>query len=154
MLPEKLVKKKGIWDLKYLYIPISILNLLNYLFEVNGEDYSLLSENNTNNGKIYSIEVVWKFVKAVNGEIGGSQVDNLKHLRGACMRILRSNSDNAALNLLKVCSLFILAGNNEKLFPEASDAFFKGFQEFRIFYKDYSTPDRIKVATGFETDLS
>jgi hypothetical protein len=34
MLPEKLVKKKGIWDLKYLYIPISILNLLNYLLRL------------------------------------------------------------------------------------------------------------------------
>ncbi len=110
-------------------------------FFVNGTDYSLLSEENTDNGKIQSFEIVWKFINAVNGEVTGSQVDNLKHLRGACLRILRSNPDNASLNLLKAYALFILAGKNENLLTEASSSYFKGFTEFRSYYNELATEE-------------
>lgn len=105
-------------------------------FEVDGINYSLLAEENTDNGKRQSIETVWKFIEAVTGKIDGSDVDNLKHLRGACLRILRSNPDNATLNLLKAYALFILGSKNENLLTEASNSYFKGFTEFRDFYPE------------------
>lgn len=117
---------------------------------VNGTDYSLLSEENTDNGKIQSLEIVWKFINALNLEISGSQVDNLKHLRGACLRILRSNPDNATLNLLKAYALFILGAKNENLLSEASASFFKGFTEFRSFYYDMNTDDFNKMIEKFK----
>ncbi|EDN66344.1 hypothetical protein BGP_3076 [Beggiatoa sp. PS] len=74
---------------------------------------------------------VWEFITVVNIDKTGSQLDNLKHLRGAGLRLLIDNPDNACLLLLKAFALFILASDNENLLKEAKDSFIKGFLLFQ-----------------------
>ena len=65
----------------------------------------------------------------------GSPIDNLKHLRGACLRILRSQPDNPALLLLKSFSLFILSAqnNNSSMIEDALESAIKGFSAFQTY---------------------
>ncbi|MBI5220188.1 MAG: ATP-dependent DNA helicase RecQ [Bacteroidia bacterium] len=80
----------------------------------------------TDEGKEQDIEFVWEFIQYANGK-----VDNLKHLRGACVRLLIPQPDNAVFHLLKAFSIFILEPENKRLMDEASNSFAKGFIEFQ-----------------------
>lgn len=101
-------------------------------YEVDGESASLLD---IVYGKDADIEVVWKFIELIGYDPSGSQIDNLKHLRGACIRILISQPDDACLLLLKAFSEFVLELNrrvpSEKTLSDARDSFIKGFIQFR-----------------------
>ncbi|MDI1355741.1 MAG: DEAD/DEAH box helicase [bacterium] len=101
-------------------------------YEVDGENASLLD---IVYGKDADIDVVWKFIELIGYDPSGSQIDNLKHLRGACIRILISQPDDACLLLLKAFSEFVLELNrripSEKTLGDARDSFIKGFIEFR-----------------------
>ena len=99
----------------------------NYL--VNGNNYSLTDR--TEEGKTQNLQWVWEFIEVINVDKTGSQLDNLKHLRGACLRLLVDNPDNACLLLLKAFALFILEPANDSLFKEAKDNFTKGFLFFQ-----------------------
>jgi ATP-dependent DNA helicase RecQ len=107
-------------------------------YQIDNEDYNLVSENHTSNGKEQNLEIVWKFIEAIGIDPTGSQQDNLKHLRGACMRILRANPENASAQLLKSFSLLILAERNKNLLNEAEDDFLAGFQNFQKQYQQWS----------------
>ena len=101
-------------------------------YKVDGENASLLD---IVYGKDADIDVVWKFIELIGYDPSGSQIDNLKHLRGACLRILISQPDDACLLLLKAFSEFVLELNrripSEKTLSDARDSFIKGFIEFR-----------------------
>ena len=101
-------------------------------YQVDGENASLLEHTLGNEAEI---SVVWKFIKIVNEDPSGSQIDNLKHLRGACVRILISQPDDASLLLLKSFAEFVLELNrpvpSEKTLLDARESFIKGFIAFR-----------------------
>ena len=80
----------------------------------------------TSLGKEFYFELVLEYMNISEGN-----VDNLKHLRGACIRLLNENTDNAALLLLKSFTLFLLEFNNEKFLNEAKTAYTKGFEIFK-----------------------
>ena len=77
----------------------------------------------TSLGKEASFELVQEYMK-----IGEGKIDNLKHLRGACIRLLNENPDNYTFLLLKSFTLFLLESNNEKFLNEAREAHLKGFR--------------------------
>lgn len=93
-------------------------------YEEKGINKSLTDR--TDEGKEQDIKIVWEFIKHTNGK-----VDNLKHLRGACARLLLPQPDNATFHLLKSFSIFILEPENKRLMDEASNSFSKGFIEFQ-----------------------
>lgn len=93
-------------------------------YEEGGINKSLTDR--TDEGKEQDIKIVWEFIKHTNGK-----VDNLKHLRGACARLLLPQPDNATFHLLKAFSIFILEPENKRLMDEASISFSKGFIEFQ-----------------------
>ena len=64
--------------------------------------------SDTEHGKVFSFDIVWKYIELISEDKTGSQIDNLKHLRGACLRLLTENPDNASFLLLKSFALFIL----------------------------------------------
>src|SRR5699024_4231783 len=102
---------------------------LDYTVEVNGieKDYSLTNDTDKQD---FTFEIVWKYIKVISLDKGGEK-NNIKHLRGACLRLLRSNEDNGALHLLKAFSLFGLGyGNNKNLFKETKEAFKYGVELF------------------------
>lgn len=80
----------------------------------------------TKEGKEFSIDLVWKYIDETEGNI-----DNLKHLRGACVRLLTENPDNGALLLLKSFSLFLIDSTNEFLLREAAEEAINGFRVFK-----------------------
>ena len=53
----------------------------------------------------YSIDIVWEFQRKTNGE-----PDSIKHLRGACDRLLVENPDNPSLLLLRSFARLLIPG--------------------------------------------
>ncbi len=98
-------------------------------YTINGEEYSLTVD--TNDAKDFSFDDVWKYIEAIKID-DGSEKDNVKHLRGACLRLLRTNPENGALLVLKSFTLFVLGfGDNEVLLNETRDGFIEGFKAFK-----------------------
>jgi len=97
-------------------------------YQVDGQNYSLTDR--TQEGKNHQMDWVWEFIDVMTIDKTGSQLDNLKHLQGACMRLLVDHPDNACALLLKAFTLFVLEWENEKLLTEATESFTKGFLIF------------------------
>lgn len=103
--------------------------------EIDGKPYSLTLD--TDNAKEYSFDIVWKFIEATLIDPSGAQKDNTKHLRGASLRLLRTEPKNGALLLLKAYSLFVLGiGKNKNIENEARVSLISGFKLFREKYKE------------------
>lgn len=93
---------------------------------VNGENYSLTEDTDEKNMDGY--EVVEKYIKVIDRDSSGSEVDNIKHLYGATLLCLRAHPDNAALQLLLTyCISFLGTGNNDTLKTNAVNNFLDGF---------------------------
>lgn len=95
----------------------------------NSKYYPVLVEE-TNEGKEFSIDLVWKYIDETEGNI-----DNLKHLRGACVRLLTENPENGALLLLKSFSLLLVNSTNDLILREAVEEAIKGFRIFKMVKK-------------------
>lgn len=98
-------------------------------YEVNGKNKSLTDR--TDEGKKQNIKWVWEFIEIIDEDKTGGHINNLKHLRGACVRLMIPQPDNACFHLLKAFSIFILEPENKRLMDEASNSFSKGFIEFQ-----------------------
>lgn len=59
-------------------------------YEINGENKSL--SDRTDEGKKQNIKWVWEFIEIIEEDKSGGHINNLKHLRGACVRLLICNS--------------------------------------------------------------
>jgi len=65
-------------------------------------------------------ETIWKYIeKIIDFDDNGAIVNNIKHLRGATMRMLRGTSGAPQFNILKSYSLFLLSPNSPQLVKEA-----------------------------------
>jgi len=80
--------------------------------------------DDTNKGKAFDFALVLKYIEKIEGNI-----DNLKHLRGACTRLLIDNPLNGALLLLKSFAQISLEYSNTKsrLFEDGINSFHEGF---------------------------
>jgi hypothetical protein len=93
------------------------------------EDKSYSLTMDTDEGKIYSMNLVYKYMRVIDDDItsqdSSSQIDNVKHLQGAVRLIRRSLScANPAIDLLNVfCLLFLGVGNNESLRNELRNSY-------------------------------
>lgn len=117
--------------------------------EINGATYSLTID--TNQGKIASWHIVFKYMEAVNIDKPGGFDDNVKHLRGASRRLLRANPDNATLLILKAFSLFMLSvkTDNKAFREEAEKDIWKGITKFSD-NEDFNLSDTIENLKKFE----
>lgn len=101
--------------------------------EIDGKNYSLTID--TDNAKEFSFDILWKYIKATTIDPSGAQKDNTKHLRGAALRLLRTEPRNGALLLLKAYALFVLGiGINKNIENEAKESLTLGFKLFRDKY--------------------
>lgn len=73
----------------------------------------------TNNGKNEDLKLVYTFINIVDEDPKASQIDNIKHLRGACTRMLRNNPENYTLLLLNAFSLYMLEYRSPRFLSEA-----------------------------------
>jgi len=73
------------------------------------------------------IDTIKKYVNLLDEDTTASFKNNLKHLRGACMRVLRTYPDEATYKILKSSSLFILSEVSPYLVEEATREMISGF---------------------------
>lgn len=108
---------------------------------LNETDKSFSLTNDTKEGKKYSIDSVYKYMRVIDDEItrldASSQIDNAKHLQGAVRLIRRSlSSPNPTIDLLNVfCLLFLGVGDNEILKKELKNSYIAAYLTL---YKDYT----------------
>ncbi len=98
--------------------------------EVDGKNYSLAID--TEGSKLMNWSIVYKYMEIVGIDPTGGFDDNIKHLRGASIRLLRTNPDNAALLLLKGFTFLMLFSklNREELKQEGEQAIWEGILKF------------------------
>lgn len=101
---------------------LAIIKKENNQFE---EPASLLDDHEN---KIGSENVLWKYIDLVESDSTGSFIDNTKHLRGACMRMIRAYDDPIYI-ILKAYALFILAEKTNNLLEEATSEMINGFSK-------------------------
>ncbi|MBS1748944.1 MAG: ATP-dependent DNA helicase RecQ [Bacteroidetes bacterium] len=67
-------------------------------------------------------ETIWKYIETIiDFDDNGAIVNNIKHLRGATMRMLRGTSGAPQFNILKSYSLYLLSSNSPQLVKEATE---------------------------------
>ncbi len=65
-------------------------------------------------------ETIWKYIeKIIDFDDNQAIINNIKHLRGATMRMLRGTSGAPQFNILKSYSLYLLSPNSPQLVKEA-----------------------------------
>ena len=97
-------------------------------YTVDRENYSL-SEDTDEQGR-EDFAVVNKYIKIIEKDSSGTEVDNVKHLYGATRLTLRAHPDNAALQLLLCyCICFLGAGTNQTLKNNAISGYVEGFMK-------------------------
>lgn len=106
---------------------------------LNEVDKSFSLTKDTCEGKEYSIQTVFKYMRVIDDDItsldSSSQIDNAKHLQGAVRLIRRSLiKPNPAIDLLNVfCLLFLGTSENENLKKELKESYISAYLTL---YKD------------------
>lgn len=97
------------------------------------EDKSFSLTEDTKEGTLHSMDVVYKYMRVIDDDITGldssSQIDNAKHLQGAVRLIRRSlMSPNPTIDLLNVfCLMFLGVGDNENLKNELRESYISAY---------------------------
>lgn len=60
-------------------------------------------------GKLPDIDWIFDFMQIIQDDSSGGQIDNLKHLRGACTRLLIVNPENYVFHLLRAYAAILLS---------------------------------------------
>ncbi|QNA46853.1 hypothetical protein H4075_19835 [Lacibacter sediminis] len=89
----------------------------------------------TENGKSFDLKVVWNFMEYVSSDSTGTEVENTKHLRGACIRMITNSPENYVFRLLNAFTLFMLEFRNKRLMEEAIEQLVIGFEKLAEFEK-------------------
>lgn len=94
-------------------------------YEINGISYSLKQDIKTNP----SLALILKYIRVMDKDSSGTVMDNVKHLYGAVLIILRAQAKddpaNAILFLLRsYCLAFLGVGNNPTLIEEFKTGYF------------------------------
>lgn len=108
-------------------------------------DYSLRDE--MEGGQVMPFERVLDYIRLMAIDRSGNETDNIKHLRGASTRLLRSDPGNASLRLLKAFSLFMLSWQFDGSFQEACDDCESGLMDFIRSDDDKETISKVNAYT-------
>jgi ATP-dependent DNA helicase RecQ len=72
-------------------------------------------------------DTIWKYIEnVIRFDDNNAIINNIKHLRGASMRMLRSRTGTPQYNILKAFALFILSANVPNLLEEAQNELAQG----------------------------
>lgn len=80
------------------------------------------------NKKEETFEMVLNFIGLVVNDKTSSEIDNYKHLRGACVRLLQTRNDSYVLMMLNAFSLYMLEYTSKKHLEECERIVFDAFQ--------------------------
>lgn len=85
----------------------------------------------TDNGKNEDLKWVWLFMEIVEEDPKAGQIDNIKHLRGACTRMLNNQPDSYTLLLLNAFTLYMLEYKNPRYLQEAENLLLRAFSSIQ-----------------------
>lgn len=92
------------------------------------EEHNLTSQGDNVKERALDFELVKKYIEVV-----GDKVDNWKHLRGACLRLMIEDSNNAVLKILNAYAVLLLDFKDESYKTNAMQDFAKAIHKI---YKD------------------
>ena len=76
--------------------------------------------------EISSYDTITKYLDLMEKDVSASFKNNIKHLRGACMRMLRVYPGSPTYKILKSYTLFILSETTPALLDEATNELYSG----------------------------
>lgn len=106
----------------------------------------------TNQGKNDDLKWVWKFIDYVEDDPKAGQIDNIKHLRGACIRMLNNQPESYTLLLLNAFTLYMLEFKNPRYLQEAEILLLHAFSQIEEKESKLSDKKREEIYDQF-TDL-
>lgn len=116
-----------------------------YYINDNGQEVNASLPDITNNGKNDNLKWVWLFTEIVDEDPKAGQIDNIKHLRGACTRMLNNQPDSYTLLLLNAYALYMLEYKNQRYLAEAETFIFNAFTSIQEKHPDWSD-DKLEEA--------
>lgn len=96
-------------------------------FNEKGKEVNASLPDHTDNGKNEDLNLVWLFMEIVDEDPKSNQIDNTKHLRGACTRMLNNQPDSYTLLLLNAFTLYMLEYKNSRYLQEAENLLINAF---------------------------
>lgn len=110
----------------------------------------------TDNGKKDEVEFVWFFIRVIDEDkTSGSQIDNLKHLRGACVRMASSIIEPSfTIKMLSAYALFMIEYNNEKYLLEAHGLISEAFSIMHEKFPHFSEEEIKEIHNIYFQELS
>ena len=100
-------------------------------YEIDGVNYSLKQDIKNNP----SITLILKYIRVMNNDTSGTSMDNVKHLYGAVLIILRAQAKDDTANtilflLRSYCLAYLGVGNNSTLIEEFKEGYYtEGFEK-------------------------
>lgn len=95
----------------------------------NGKEILASLPDLTGQGKNDDLKLVWKFIDYVEDDPKAGQIDNIKHLRGACTRMLNNQPDSYTLLLLNAFTLYMIEFKNPRYLKEAESLLLHAFSQ-------------------------
>ena len=80
--------------------------------------------------EISSYDTIIKYLDLMENDVSASFKNNIKHLRGACMRMLRVYPGSPTYKILKSYTLFILSETTPALLDEAANELYSGITDW------------------------
>jgi ATP-dependent DNA helicase RecQ len=121
----------------------------------NQEIYASLPEL-TENGKKDELKFVWFFMDVVEDDVNsGSQIDNIKHLRGACVRMDSSILEPSfSIKLLNAFTLYMLEYTKKRYLQEAENLLIEAFSILQIKFSNIKDDEIEKLYNRFVYEVS
>ncbi|NWF50789.1 MAG: DEAD/DEAH box helicase [Ignavibacteriaceae bacterium] len=129
-------RKQAIYDMKYACqyrLQTSNLEFKDYVYYYFNSKYARQSyEEDGINKSLYDrilisgrddFELIWEFIGYME-----SQVNNFRHLRGACLRMLQLRPDSFSIHLLKAYAVLSIEQRNIILLEDGIQSMAKGFE--------------------------
>ena len=125
-------------------------------FNKNGVEVNASLTDITENGKNDELKYVWFFMDVVDEDgSGGSQIDNIKHLRGACTRMSTSILEPSfSIKLLNAFTLYILEFKRKRFLIEAEDLLIDGFSILQEKFPNLSEREVEKTYNKFIEEVT
>jgi hypothetical protein len=104
-------------------------------------------------GRTHFLDVVWKYTRLIeNDPRGGAIIDNLKNLRGACVKMMVDAPMNPVLHLLKAFAQLILEASNAHLVEDSMNNIAFGLKGF---ISDETIPldERLGIMNRFKEEV-
>ncbi|MBE0662573.1 MAG: ATP-dependent DNA helicase RecQ [Bacteroidales bacterium] len=109
----------------------------------------------TEKGKIDKLDFVWFFMNVMDEDrSGGSQIDNIKHLRGACTRMTTSILEPMfCIEMLHAFALYMLEFRTRRYLEEAEAHLFEAFSIYQEKHPEMEEKDIKKVYDRFVKEV-